>query len=333
MAAYRRRGNNWQVQIRREDHPPLSKSFKLKSDGERWARTIESAIDRGELIQASGTISTLTTLADLMVRYRDNVTPKKRGAEVETLRINKFLQHPLCSTKLKHITPPLIAQYRDDRLKTVSGETVRRDLTIISHAFNVAIREWGVSILINPVTRIEKPKPAKGRDRRITEDELQALLEGCTKSRITYLAPVIRLAVHTGMRRGELLAMRWEHLDLEDNVLLIPQTKNGHPREIPLSEDAVRVLRELDPQEGGEVFGVAANALRLSWERLRNRVGLSDLRFHDLRHEAISRFFELGLSLPEVALISGHREPRMLMRYTHLKARTVAQKLNAICSV
>lgn len=328
MASFRKRGDNWQVQIRREDHPPLSKSFKLKSDAERWVRTIESAIDRGELVSASNTSSTIITLADLMIRYRDQITSRKRGAEVETIRINKFLRHSLCSTKLKHISPPLVAQYRDERLQVVSGETVRRDLSILSHAFSVAMREWGLPIIVNPVTRIDKPKSAKGRDYRVTKDALNKLLIGCSKGRNKELQFVISLAMHTAMRRGELLSMRWEHIDFNQETLSIPKAKNGYSRVIPLCCEALSILITLGPKEGGYIFTMSANALRLSWERLRKRVDLQELHFHDLRHEAISRFFEMGLSLPEVALISGHREPRMLMRYTHLRAEDIVKKLS-----
>lgn len=327
MASFRKRGINWQVQIRREDHPPLSKSFKLKSDAGKWARTIEAAIDKGELVSASGVVSCLKTLEDLMIRYRDHIAIKKRGSDIEIVRINKLLKHRISKTDIKNITPPIIAQYRDQRLKIVTGETVRRELTILSHAFNIAIREWGVSLVINPVSRIEKPKPAKGRERRVSKEELEALLSRCSLSNNDYLSSAIRLALHTGMRRGELLSMRWEHLDLTNNVLSIPETKTGYSRTIPIGKAAKAVLSEMEKQEEGKIFGITPNALRLSWERLRKRAGLEDIRFHDLRHEAISRFFEMGLSLPEVALISGHREPRMLMRYTHLRAEDVAKKL------
>ncbi|WP_025897483.1 integrase [Sneathiella glossodoripedis] len=328
MATYRKRGSNWQVQIRREDHPPLSKTFRLRADGERWARSIESAIDRGELIPSSGSSTSLRSFGDLMTRYKELVTSKKRGKSIEEIRITKILQHSLCQVSIKSITPSLIAQYRDQRLKTVKGETVRRELVILSHAFNVAIREWGVPILVNPVSSIDKPKPAHGRNRRVSQEELNTLLEEGKNSRNTELLFAIQLAVHTGMRRGELLLTRWEHIDLDNSLLHIVRTKNGIPREIPLTNNAKAILLEMGPLSSGLVFNTSANALRLSWERLRKRAGLEDLRFHDLRHEAISRFFEMGLSLPEVALISGHREPRMLMRYTHLRAGDIVNKLN-----
>jgi integrase len=120
--------------------------------------------------------------------------------------------------------------------------------------------------------------------------------------------------------------MRWDDVNVGAGTVLLRNTKNGHPRTVPLSARALAIIRDM-PRFGDMVFGVSANAVRLAWERLKRRARVSDLRFHDLRHEAISRFFEKGLNMPEVAAISGHRDPRMLMRYTHPKAEAIAIKL------
>jgi len=157
--------------------------------------------------------------------------------------------------------------------------------------------------------------------------ELDALLHGCTLGRTPLLAPVIQFAIETGMRRGEIVSATWDNVDLDKRTLHIPITKNGHARTIPLTPKAVELLADL-PRTDDRVFPITGNAIRLAWVRLKKRVGIVDLRFHDLRHEAISRFFEMGLSVPEVALISGHRDPRMLFRYTHLRAEDVGKKLH-----
>ncbi len=130
----------------------------------------------------------------------------------------------------------------------------------------------------------------------------------------------------TGMRRGELLRAQWADIDPQKRILHVPMTKNGHPRTIPLSSAALKIIDAL-PRNNDRLFALSANAVRLAWGRLAKRAGVVDLHFHDLRHEAISRFFEKGLSVPEVALISGHRDVRMLFRYTHLKPEDVAAKL------
>jgi integrase len=144
-------------------------------------------------------------------------------------------------------------------------------------------------------------------------------------------------ALATGMRRGEVLSLTWVNVDFENRVAFLPMTKNGEPRRVPLSTEAIETLqsvresvRESVLREKGQIFPISAKALRLAWERAKRRVGVENLRFHDLRHEAISRFFELGLSVPEVSLISGHKDARMLFRYTHLKPENVAKKIEAL---
>ena len=131
------------------------------------------------------------------------------------------------------------------------------------------------------------------------------------------------------MRRSEILDLTWKDTSLEQQLAYLPLTKNGTSREVPLSTKAVDVLRDQESRQDTPIpFPVNANAFRLAWERLRKRADLCDLRFHDLRHEAISRFFEMGLSIPEVAVISGHKDARMLFRYTHLRAEDLVKKIN-----
>ena len=127
------------------------------------------------------------------------------------------------------------------------------------------------------------------------------------------------------MRRGEILNARYEHL--KNGLLTIPKTKTGASRTIPLTPNAQRIITALPRSITGFLLPISSNALMLAWERARQRGGIDDLRFHDLRHEAISRFFEMGLSIPEVALISGHKDYRMLARYTHLRAEDLVERL------
>ncbi|WFT83572.1 site-specific integrase [Methylobacterium sp. CB376] len=220
----------------------------------------------------------------------------------------------------------MVARYRDDRLEIVAGDSVRRELTILRHCLEVARREWGIPLPSNPVGQIKLPEPSKGRQQRLEAEQAQALILALKRSRVWYLRPLVNLAIETGMRRGELLTLRWANVDLSSRIAYLETTKNGHSRTIPLSPGALSVLKGL-PRTDARVFPLTGNAVRLAWERLRNRAGLPELRFHDLRHEAISRFFEIGLSIPEVALISGHRDTRTLMRYTHLRPEVLAKKL------
>ena len=266
------------------------------------------------------------TAGDLLIRYLNTITPPKRSARVETYIIGGFLAHQIADITLQDLSSSAIADYRDHRLLKVKSGTVRRELSVLHHCFEIARKEWGIPLNVNPVGQITLPNTANPRNRRTSPEELDRLMLGCTRGRSPLLAPIIRFAIETGMRRGEIVTAKWTDLDFDQSTLLIPITKNGHPRTIPLSPKARAILRDL-PQTDVHIFPISGNAVRLAWVRLKRRVGITDLRFHDLRHEAISRFFEMGLSVPEVALISGHRDPRMLFRYTHLRAEDVAKKL------
>jgi integrase len=161
---------------------------------------------------------------------------------------------------------------------------------------------------------------------------MERLQESLEKTKHKTLSNIVRFAIHTGMRRSEILLIRWADVDRQAHTVHVADTKNGTSRTVPLSPSAIAVMphRASGRDEGERLFPMSANALRLAWERLKRRAGIRDLRFHDLRHEAISRFFEMGLSIPEVGLISGHRDVRMLLRYTHLRPTDVALKLNSL---
>jgi integrase len=324
MATIRKRGSSWQAQVRREGYPPLSKSFASKADAAAWARDQERAIDRAELPTTVRELKGVT-VGDLLRRYSETVTPTKRGAGPEQYRINTLLSHSLAQIALNKLSPAAIARYRDDRLKLVQSGAVRRELTIVQHCFEVAKREWGLPIPANPVRQIATPEAQKPRERRLEDDESNILASAALAS-AWYLRPLIVLAIETGMRRGELLSIRWKDVDQTTRTIRILKTKNGHSRTVPLTPKAVEILASLEKKDE-RVLPVTPNAVRLAWERLRKRAGIVDLRLHDLRHEAVSRFFEYGLTVPEVALISGHRDPRMLSRYTHLRPEKVAEKL------
>jgi integrase len=240
-------------------------------------------------------------------------------------KLRVLLAHPVARLSLDRLTAAEIATYRDYRLTLVKADTVRRELAIVHHCLRLAAEEWGIAMPCNPVSQIKMPSPGRARERRVTPAELERLLAGAT-GRAPWLSAIIRLALETGMRRGELLAIRGVDVDLATRTLRVTTAKNGHPRSVPLSSAALELLGNMT-RSGEMVFPVTANAFRLAWERLKRRAGVSGLRFHDLRHEAISRFFEKGLSMPEVAAISGHRDPRMLMRYTHPRPEAIAEKL------
>ncbi|MDP7241736.1 MAG: site-specific integrase [Rhodospirillales bacterium] len=327
MATLRKRGSRWHVQVRRKGFPSVSRSFQSKSNAKAWARNTEASIDRYDLPRNFRCLDTLT-VGDIIERYRDTVTIKKRGRRNEIIILNALIRQRFARLSLAETTPDVFSAYRDARLQVVKPTTIRRELSLLKHAFGLAKREWGIPLKDNPLDGIRRPPPDQPRQRRLKDGELARLLEGCQRGRTLLLRPLVQLAVETGMRRGELLNIHWEDINFEKRTLRIPITKNGHARTIPLTLTAISVLRDLPQNGDGRAIPTTGNAIRLAWCRLTRRVGIDDLHFHDLRHEAISRFFEMGLSVPEVALISGHRDYRMLFRYTHLRAEDVVKKLN-----
>ena len=326
VASIRKRNTKWQVQIRRTGSTPISKSFHYKSDAQRWAKKTEAKLEAGEEAANTEKLDQLR-FYQLIEQYRDTVAPHKKGNEVESWVLNAFLRQPFANLTLRQLTPDVFASYRDQRLKTAKPSTLVRQLGLLQHVIEIAIKEWNVPLTRNPIAQIRKPRIGEQRSRRLKEGELDLLLAASKGCRNVYVMPLVLLAIETGMRRSELLGVRKLHFDPVSMTLHLPETKNGSSRTIPLSPSARDILTKSTAKNEDRLFPISASALGQAWKRLTRRAGIADLRFHDLRHEAISRLFEKGLAMPEVALISGHRDYRMLQRYTHLKAEDVVEKL------
>jgi integrase len=300
----------------------------LRSDALAWAYEKELEADRNGISTAHKGLRS-TTVADLLVRYRDEVIPKKRSADREASLLNAFLRHSLASVALSDVTTGMVSSYCSERLNSVKPATVNRELDVLRHAFGVACKNWDIPLRQNVFAAVTRPKIAPPRERRLQAGERERLKQACLECRNRFIPFLVELALETAMRRGELLAARWMDACFERRTLHIPVTKNGHSRTVPLSAAALVLLRELwsSSSSAERILPITENMAKMAWKRLVKRARLVDLRFHDLRHEAISSFFERGLSVPEVALISGHRDPRMLFRYTHPRAEDIAAKL------
>jgi len=326
MASINKRGSSWFVQIRRKGFRPRFRSFESHSAAQQWAREEEAAIDNGH-----GRVETKSgremIVSELLARYSKEKTPQKKGAETELLRLSKMQLRPFAQLAISNLTSSAIADFRDQRLKEVKAATVRRELGILRSVLETARKEWAVSIRENPVAQITIPAAKDARERRLKRGELELLLESIEKGRNLLVGPVVLLALETGLRRGELLRLGWDDIDLRSRTALIRDTKNGSDRTIPLTKSATKIL-ERAAKTSNRVFPLTPNGLRQCWRRACQRAEIEDLRFHDLRQEAISRLFEIGLSVPEVALISGHKDARMLFRYTHLMPETVRDRLD-----
>ena len=244
------------------------------------------------------------------------------------------LKKHLGSLRLIHLTSKEVASYRDIRLEEVSPSSLKRELTILSRVLTIASRDWGISIPQNPVSMISLPKADKARTRRLEAGEKERLLQSSNPE----LHRIISLALETGMRRGEILSIKKSHIDFNKSVLFIPSTKTDTPRSIPLSTDAITSLRGqlrasqeeyrgVIPLHESPPFTYSLRGLSGAFLRLCRRLNIDNLHLHDLRHEATSRLFEKGLNPVEVATITDHKDTKMLMRYTHLRAEDLVGRL------
>jgi len=314
------------VKIRRASLPPQTRTFDNRMHAQQWARSVESDLDKGIVVDRR--TAQRLSLAEVLERYRREVTPTKRGSADENLRLKAMAQRPFARIRMSALTSSQLAAYRDERLKVVSGATVNREFSVLSHAIDTARREWDVYLPTNPCTLVRRPPQGRPRDRRLQGDEEKRLLAACRGARNRWLVHFVALAIETGMRRSELLGLLWDNVDLERRTALLPLTKNGDSRGVPLSSRAVDVLRALPPSTNGRVFGeLTREALKQSFNRAARRAGITGLRVHDLRHEATSRFFEKGLNVMEVASVTGHKTLQMLKRYTHLSVTDLATRL------
>jgi integrase len=318
----------WQVQIRRYGVKPETKTFPTRDEAKIWARLIESEIDRG--IYVSRYEAEHITFSELVNRYQKEVTPFKKSASREISRL-RCLNTFFGEFALARINSEMVACFRDERLSlNLSGATVVKDLNTLSHIIDTAIKEWGFYLHLNPVKNIRKPRVNNSRSRRLSYEEEIILLAQCRKHSLMMQSVVI-FAIETAMRLGEIINLKWSDIDITNRIINIFETKNGEMRKIPLSNFSINTLKTLTKRLGSDkVFWrwKSVSSFESSWQRVLLKSGIKNFRFHDLRHEATSRLFEMNLNMMEVSTITGHKTLQMLKRYTHLSVDKITQKIN-----
>jgi integrase len=326
MASFRQRGGKWQARVLRIGYPDQTKTFETKAGAEIWARSVESEIDKGQFVSLNE--AQRTTLGDVIARYLVEVTPTMKGAAEDTIRLKAIMRKPIARWSMANLSAARIAAYRDERLNEVSAGTIIRELAYISAIINHARREWGINVP-NPVQMVRKPQSPQARSRVLTDEEVSKLLQALepTGRRSNWTKPAVQLALATAMRRGELLSLRWEHVDLQGRTAFLPDTKNGDSRTVPLSSVAVQVLAELPRHISGLVIPVKYFTLDAAFKRGVRRAELEGIRFHDLRRTAITRMAEKLPNVIELAAVSGHKSLMVLKQYYRPSASGLAQKL------
>lgn len=332
MATIYQRGKKkrWHALVRRKGMGSVDRAFATKSDAMVWARDIESKLDRG--IVRDITKSREVTMAELFDRYEEATRHTKRNAPHERHML-RMLTRRLGSLTLAGLTREKVSRFRDERrAEGRSAATVRNNLHLLSAVIQMAVNDWGYDLPFNPVRRVSKPRADNARERRLEPGEEERLLEAAAQHRNPLMRPLIILAIETAMRLGELLGLEWDRVDLDKREAYLPKTKNGKSRRVPLSSRAIAALRSIKRGDSPHVFHSwrGVTSFQHAWQRLRTRIGSDDLRFHDLRHEAASRFAEGGMDIIRIAAITGHSSLQMLKRYTHFRTRDLADELDRI---
>lgn len=324
MASIVKRGPyQFDAAIRRKGYPHQFRRFATREEAEVWAAEIELEMRRGAFVERREAQE--TSLKDALARYKEEVSPHKKGHRWEKNRIDRLMRQPLALRPIGEIRPQDVAAYRDSELaRGLASNTVRLDLALLSHVYRTCQTEWNMAFLSNPVKHTRKPKPSRERDRRVTPEEL-GLIEARAP---THLRRVVLFLIETGMRRSEVCGLRWS--DVRGRGAYLVETKGGGGRVVPLSRKALAILEEvaLDRGRQGLVFGWRPDTLSHEFREFVLATGIDDLRLHDLRHEYVSRLFEKGVDPVTAAKMTGHKSMQMLKRYLTLSVDALADKLD-----
>ena len=338
MASIRKRGQKYQARVRHSGNQ-YEKSFTTYQSAEQWIDHIIQTLDaeKEEALKQKTTKPQKKRFAQVIRDYAKVYTPSKRGAANELIIINRILRdEEWVQLPTYEITLKVLTKYRDERLVTIKPSTFKREYAIIKHCATVAKALGYDGVDVEVFKNLPIPKVFDRPIPRITDADLETLLKVAKSKRFRarYMHPVIRLAVDTGIRRGEMCKLVWSEIDFKAGVISIPapKTKSGVARQVTFTVLGAEALRDLFvlattpfktkkvPERNGPddpVIPATADAVTDSWEHIRNTAGFPHLHFHDLRHEAISRMHEQGMTKPEIMAESGHKESQMLDRYSH----------------
>ena len=327
MASLRKNAaGKWEAQIARKG-VRRGKTFDTKAEATKWAHQIEAEILGGK----KGAVD--KTFGDLLKRYQKEVTPAKGSSHVETKTINRILKDDIANVRLRDLNSSHFAEWRNNRLKGVSGGTVARTMATMSAALNTAVREWKW-IDHSPIKEVTKPKQGPARDRRISDDEIEKLMfaagydyEDKPVSITAKTGAAFLFAIETGMRAGELASLTIDRVNFEARTAHIraQDSKSRVKRDVPLSAEAIRIIRQMDVKEGS-VFGLDSVQISRAFIVIKDACLIKDVTFHDTRHEAITRLAQ-KLSVVDLARTVGHRNLNQLLTYYNISARDLAGKL------
>ena len=336
MATYQKRGTRWRAIVRKKGHPAQSRTFSTKARAQAWARQIENDIEAG--LVGQGPIPTLGDLIDGHLVHLEQTSDRGRKNQTSARNLKAGLGTELLASELSFQKLQEFCQTRI-AVDGVKPATTKHDIMFLSGAVTTAtvsaqlptgfkdkMASWRVGL--QRAGLIGSPQ---SRDRRPTVDELEALLVHTKHNRalrrIRY-HDLIRFAVESSMRLDEICSLRWEDVNFEAGTVIIRLRK--HPtqkrdQEVPLMGESQSII-EAQARIDDRVFPYGSESVSNGFRRICRHLEIEDLHFHDLRHEGISRLFERGYQIQEVAMVSGHRDWGSLRRYVNLKAGDLARR-------
>ena len=338
MASIQKRNGSYRARIKHAGKVVQSKTFGSRLEAVQWAKQIEALLQLGIYIEPHSSPKPFhgVYFEQAATHYMKTHSIHKRIVRSETYRLKLLIQR-WGHLRVEQVDKLAVLTLRDDLLKLGrSGETINHYFNTISKLFQMLGGDWDLPVP-NPIKGIKRMPPSPGRTKRVNVELESLLLSGCDHLSLPLLRSIIQFAIQTGMRRGEIMGLSWADIDLPNRKAYLHQTKNGEPRQVPLTRPAIAILEALS-QDEEKVFPMGVDALRSQFKRVKahakddwNGVGANpfeDLRFHDLRHEALSRLSDAGLNVIELSHISGHRTLGMLKRYTHPSHEAIFLKLD-----
>ena len=342
MASIQKRKNkngtsHWRAVVRIKGYPTICNHFDRKQEAEDWSADVERQIKLGQF--KFDQHKKQHTFAQLLERYeRDGALQHIRSAD-DVMHHLSYWKGRLGDYALVHLTPDLIGKERQRLADTPTSKglkrspaTVNRYMSSLSAIVSYAQRlRW---LDENPCFSLTKLKENAGRDRVLTEDEIARLLVSCRQSKSPYLYCFVLMSLTTGARQGELLGLEWRHVDFENKLAYLKETKNGRPRSISLANAVVeelsalyQVRNPLKPLVFASKTAFGRVDLKKAWKEALKRAQIPDCRGHDMRHTFCTLAARQGASNLELATAMGHRTLSMLQRYTHLDVK-VTQKFS-----
>jgi integrase len=333
MASITQRGEAWRARVRVRGQL-LTRTFDTKSQAVAWADAEESRIRRGETAAQVTAMPSSLAVTALFDRYSKEISPEKGGARWEVIRL-RAIGKAFPSMAAIDLDGAALAEWRDKRLREVSASSVNRELNLISAVYTRAIKEWRLPITVNPAHVIQWPKKPHPRRRRVPDQERADIIAqlGWDGAREPLeikelVAWSFCVALETMMRQGEILNLTWGNVHIDRKFCHLPKTKNGHPRNVPLSSRAIALFRLLtEGAPGNRVVDVNPGTFGLYFRKAVKAAKIVDLHFHDARREALTQASKKITNVAELARASGHRGIASLMIYYEPDVTDIADKL------